>query len=117
MARIQIWHPANRRTESRDFTFTVVYLPIGTPRKTSPVRRRNGPGKRARLKNSPEQSGYQVVVPLLPGLITYGRTLSEAREMARDAIRCHLEGLRKAGEPIPNERHAHKGKLRIALSA
>jgi antitoxin HicB len=58
-----------------------------------------------------------VTVPLLPGLVTYGRTLSEAREMARDAIRCHLEGLQKAGEPIPNERLARKDKVRIALSA
>jgi predicted RNase H-like HicB family nuclease len=56
-------------------------------------------------------------VPLLPGLITYGRTLGEAREMARDAIRCHVEGLRKDGEPIPNEKTVRKEKLRIALTA
>jgi predicted RNase H-like HicB family nuclease len=117
MGRIRIWNGTDAQTKSRDFTFTVVYLPVGPPRKTNAARRRDGSGKRARLKNPPEQFGYQVIVPLLPGLITYGRTLSEAREMARDAIRCHLEGLRKAGEAIPNERRALKGKLRIALSA
>jgi len=37
--------------------------------------------------------------------------------MARDAIRCHLEGLRNDGEPIPNEKSARKEKLRVALSA
>jgi antitoxin HicB len=37
--------------------------------------------------------GYQVIVPALPGIITYGRTLDEAREMAHDAIVCHLQGL------------------------
>ncbi|MGC2388586.1 MAG: type II toxin-antitoxin system HicB family antitoxin, partial [Candidatus Acidiferrum sp.] len=49
---------------------------------------------RRRSKNASE-GGYQVTVPLLPGLITYGRTLEEAHEMAADAIRVHLEGLRK----------------------
>jgi predicted RNase H-like HicB family nuclease len=37
--------------------------------------------------------------------------------MARDAIECHIEGLRKSGESIPDERLAFKGRLRIALSA
>jgi len=58
-----------------------------------------------------------VTVPVLPGVITYGRTLEEAREMARDAIRRLLEGLRKDGEPIPNEKTARKEKLRGALTA
>jgi antitoxin HicB len=45
--------------------------------------------------------GYQVIVPALPGIVTYGRTLEEAREMARDAIECHLRGLLEDGEEIP----------------
>lgn len=36
-----------------------------------------------------KEGGYQVAVPLLPGLVTYGRTFDEAREMARDAIQCY----------------------------
>ena len=63
------------------------------------------------------EGGYQVSVPLLPGVVTYGRTLAEARSMARDALRCHLEGLQKAGEPIPSEQKAHTEILQIALSA
>lgn len=39
--------------------------------------------------------GYTVTVPKLPGLITEGSSLKEAREMARDAIRCCLEALLK----------------------
>jgi predicted RNase H-like HicB family nuclease len=54
---------------------------------------------------------------MLPGLVTYGRTLGEAREMAADAIRVHLEGLRKDGEPIPDESTARTEKLRVAISA
>jgi predicted RNase H-like HicB family nuclease len=47
------------------------------------------------------EGGYQVMVPALPGLITCGRTLAEAREMAPDAITCHVRGLIKDGEEIP----------------
>jgi predicted RNase H-like HicB family nuclease len=77
--------------------------------------RRNG--KKIRRARNPSYPGYPVTVPLLPGVITYGRTLEESREMARDAIRCHLEGLRKDGEPIPNEETARKEKLHVALAA
>jgi antitoxin HicB len=54
------------------------------------------------------EGGYQVIVPLLPGIVTYGRTLEEAREMARDAIACHTRGLIKDGEEIPEEPLAKK---------
>jgi len=43
------------------------------------------------------EGGYQVIVPALPGIVTYGRTLEEAREIAQDAIRCHIRALRKDG--------------------
>jgi len=47
--------------------------------------------------------GFAVVFPAFPEIVTFGRTLEEARAMARDALRCHLEGLRKDGEEIPAE--------------
>jgi antitoxin HicB len=49
------------------------------------------------------EGGYQVIVPALPGVVTYGRNIEEAREMARDAIVCHLRGLLKDGEEIPED--------------
>jgi antitoxin HicB len=49
------------------------------------------------------EGGYQVIVPALPGIVTYGRTLEESREMARDAIVCHLRALIKDGEEIPED--------------
>lgn len=39
--------------------------------------------------------GYTVTVPKLPGLVTEGDNLKEAKEMAKDAIRCHIEALLK----------------------
>ena len=51
-----------------------------------------------------EEGGYVVTCPALPGLVTEGETLEEAREMARDAIRAYLESLRKDGLPIPGDK-------------
>jgi len=44
-----------------------------------------------------------VTCPALPGLVTEGETLEEARAMASDAIRGYLERLQKDGEPIPTD--------------
>ena len=52
--------------------------------------------------NYPEK-GYTVRVPALPGCITYGRTREEALSRAKEAIEGFIEGLAKAGEPIPEE--------------
>jgi antitoxin HicB len=52
------------------------------------------------FKPEPE-GGYTVTCPALPGLVTYGETLEEARSMAADAIRGYIECLREDGEPIP----------------
>ena len=39
--------------------------------------------------------GYTITVPKLPGLVSEGRNLRGAREMAKDAIRCYIEALLK----------------------
>jgi predicted RNase H-like HicB family nuclease len=54
------------------------------------------------LRPEPE-GGYTVIVPSLPGCITYGRTVEEANVMAEDAVRGYLQSLRKDGEQIPRE--------------
>ena len=54
------------------------------------------------LRPEPE-GGYTVIVPSLPGCVTYGRTVEEANEMAEDAIRGYLASLRKHREKIPVE--------------
>ncbi len=42
-------------------------------------------------------------MPALSGCVTYGRTLVEAKKMARDAISGYLASLRKHNEPIPTD--------------
>jgi len=46
-------------------------------------------------------SDYGVSFPDLPGVITAGRTLDEARAMATEALAFHLEGLSEDGEADP----------------
>lgn len=43
----------------------------------------------------PNGVGYTVTIPKLPGLVTEGDSLREAREMAKDAIRCYLGSILK----------------------
>lgn len=50
-----------------------------------------------------EEGGYNVIVPAIPEICTFGEILEEAREMAKDAIRCYLESAIKLGEPIPKD--------------
>ncbi len=50
-----------------------------------------------------EEGGYVVTCPALPGLVTEGDSLDEARERARDAIRAYVESLRKDGVPMPDD--------------
>ncbi len=49
------------------------------------------------------EGGYTVVVPSLPGCVSYGKTILEAKVMARDAIGAYLESLQKHREPIPTD--------------
>ena len=50
------------------------------------------------------EGGYTVLCPALPGLVSYGETLEEARAMADRGIAGYLECLREDGEPMPIER-------------
>ena len=52
------------------------------------------------LRPEPE-GGFTVIVHALPGCITYGRTLAEAKKMAKDAISGCVASFRKHNEPVP----------------
>lgn len=49
------------------------------------------------------EGGFTVIVPTLPGCVTYGRDINEAKKMVEDAIRVYLESLQKHKESIPME--------------
>ena len=49
------------------------------------------------------EGGFTVTCPALPGLVSYGEDLEQARAMATDAIHGYLESLREFGRPIPSD--------------
>lgn len=52
----------------------------------------------------PERAGgFTVIAPDLPGCVTYGKNLEEAKKMAKDAIQGYLFSLRKHQELIPKK--------------
>ena len=55
---------------------------------------------RVLLQKEPE-GGYTVIVPTLPGCITYGESIEESIKMAREAIELYIESLQAGGEDIP----------------
>jgi predicted RNase H-like HicB family nuclease len=55
----------------------------------------------------PEKAGgYTALVPTLPGCVSYGSTIEEATQNAREAIELHLENLAAHNEPLPEDRPA-----------
>ena len=51
------------------------------------------------LKPEPE-GGYTVTVPALPGCVSFGETVEEAKTMAQDAIEAYLTSMAKHNEEI-----------------
>lgn len=46
-------------------------------------------------------SDYGVSFPDFPGCVTAGKTLEEARQLAREALEFHVEGMMEDGQVIP----------------
>lgn len=54
---------------------------------------------------------YTVTVPALPGLVTEGRGLKEAKFMVKDAIKGYLESIKADKKRIPEEKSHPKYPL------
>jgi antitoxin HicB len=68
------------------------------------------------LRQEPE-GGYTVIVPSLPGCVTYGDTVEEAIEMAKEAIELYIESLKEHGEEIPTEERTLEYTLTVEAYA
>jgi len=71
---------------------------------------------RIMLRKEPE-GGYTAYVPSLPGCVTYGETIEEATEMAREAVELYIESLIEHGEPIPSDNEIFEYNLQIKAQA
>jgi predicted RNase H-like HicB family nuclease len=82
--------------------------------------RRAAPSLRYTVIYEPQpEGGYTVAVPALPGCITEGDTIGEARSMAEDAIRVYCESLLADGVELPADvvKPPKHERLAVALSA
>lgn len=71
---------------------------------------------RVLLRKEPE-GGFTAIVPSLPGCITYGETIENSIEMAKEAIELYLESLKAHGEEIPNEDSTFEYTIKIVANA
>jgi len=61
------------------------------------------------------EGGFTVIVPALPGCVTYGKDLKEAKEMVKDAIKGYIASLKKHREPIPTEHESFFSSIDINI--
>jgi len=71
---------------------------------------------RITLSKEPE-GGYTVLIPALPGCVTYGKTVEEVIEMARDAITGYVESLIEDGEAVPTDEELIECRLTVEAHA
>jgi antitoxin HicB len=62
-----------------------------------------------------EEGGYDVIVPAIPEICTFGSTIEEAREMAEDAIRCYLESVIEDKETIPQDKEPSLERIAVKI--
>ncbi|HEX7445645.1 MAG TPA: type II toxin-antitoxin system HicB family antitoxin [Methanothrix sp.] len=55
------------------------------------------------LLRKEEDGTYTVIVPSLPGCLTFGNTVEEALEMAKEVIEGFIECMIARGEEVPVE--------------
>lgn len=62
------------------------------------------------------EGGYTVLVPSLPGCVTYGATLEEAEHMAQDAIEGCIAVLQEEGEEIVDDTQTLEKHIQVTAA-
>lgn len=66
------------------------------------------------LLNKEPEGGFTVLVPTLPGCVTYGETMDEAIVNVREAIELYIESLIAHGEPVPTEENTFEYSVSVS---
>lgn len=61
------------------------------------------------------EGGYNVVIPAIPEIITFGESLKEAKTMAEDALRCYIESALEANEPLPADKKPSIANIEVKV--
>jgi len=59
------------------------------------------------------EGGFTVIVPSLPGCISYGKNLEQAKKMAINAIKAYIASLKKHKEKIPSDKESFFSSVEI----
>jgi len=62
-----------------------------------------------------DEGGFTALVPSLPGCISYGKDLNEAKKMIKEAIELYIESLEAHKEPIPNDSQGFLSTVNIKM--
>ena len=63
----------------------------------------------------PDEDGFSVWVPALPGCISQGDTREEALANIREAIQAYVESALRHGEPLPDKDALVQMTVRVAV--
>ena len=63
------------------------------------------------------EGGFTAVVPSLPGCVSYGKSLTEAKKMIMDAIRGYVASLEKHKDFIPTDEENFFTSVEIAKTS
>ncbi len=66
------------------------------------------------FKPEPE-GGFTAIVPSLPGCVTYGDSLPEAKAMITDAIGGYIASLTKHNEHVPSDESAFFSTVNLSI--
>jgi antitoxin HicB len=67
--------------------------------------------------NPLEEGWYDIIIPAIPEICTFGDTIEEAREMAEDAIKCYIESALELNEPIPMDSEVSFEKIAVKVAS
>lgn len=62
-----------------------------------------------------DEGGYDVIVPAIPEICTFGDTIQDARAMAEEAIKCFIESALELNEPIPVDAEVSLEKIAVKV--
>jgi len=62
------------------------------------------------------EGGFTVFIPLLPGCVSYGADLEDAKKMIGEAIELYVESLNDHNEEVPTEENIFYSQINIIPS-
>ena len=62
------------------------------------------------------EGGFTVIVPALPGCVTYGKNLLEAKKYAEDAIRGYVASMRKHNERMFSDEKSFISSVQVSVT-